>query len=138
MSTLAGRDESVPTSLRFAVGGMAIWMGEFDEGERWLHRACRLRWQPDRGGRQRERGHARDRGPFGSPFCLGVHQEGRRRHPHHGPRRGTLPLAAVFRAFLKTRTEERTVDPLLVAVAMIAAFTLAIVALRLLHRWQGR
>jgi LuxR family maltose regulon positive regulatory protein len=22
-----------------AVGGMAIWMGEFDEGERWLHRA---------------------------------------------------------------------------------------------------
>ena len=24
-----------------AVGGMAIWMGEFDEGERWLHRA----WQ---------------------------------------------------------------------------------------------
>jgi LuxR family maltose regulon positive regulatory protein len=22
-----------------AVGGMAVWMGEFDEGERWLHRA---------------------------------------------------------------------------------------------------
>ena len=22
-----------------ALGGMAIWMGEFDEGERWLRRA---------------------------------------------------------------------------------------------------
>jgi LuxR family transcriptional regulator, maltose regulon positive regulatory protein len=35
-------DRSILAPALGAVGGMAIWMGEFDEGERWLRRACEV------------------------------------------------------------------------------------------------